>query len=227
VTDDSHEPRIVVGCGPSVPGTRIVVVCPNTLMACPPGVEGEVWVSGPGVAGGYWNRPDETERTFGAVLADSGEGPFLRTGDLGFLRDGELFVTGRIKDLIVIRGQNHYPQDIEFTVEDAHPAVRTGCSAAFSIEVGDDEGLVVLAELQQQRRAGYQDPPIDTVNIGETIRQAVADAHGLHVHALIFLPLGAIPKTSSGKIQRHACKADFLAGVVDDEGVRNGHETRP
>ena len=218
-------PGVVVGCGPAVPGTRIAIACPGTRAACPPGVEGEVWVSGPGVAGGYWNQADETERTFNAWLADSGDGPFLRTGDLGFLRNGELFVTGRIKDLIVIRGQNHYPQDIECTVEESHPAVRAGCSAAFSIDVGEDEGLVILAELQQ-RRPSHEDRAVDTESLGETIRQAVAEAHGLHVHALKFLPPGAMPKTSSGKIQRHACREGFLAGIADEWGVWNGTETQ-
>jgi acyl-CoA synthetase (AMP-forming)/AMP-acid ligase II len=223
--------RIVVGCGPPVPKTRILIACPHTLTECAPGNEGEIWISGPSVAGGYWNRPEETERTFRASLADSAEGPFLRTGDLGFLRDGELFVTGRIKDLVVIRGQNHYPQDIECTVEESDPAVRAGGCAAFSIEVGEDEGLVILAELLQGRASNKDQAArgngdltaadgcaIDTVSLGETIRQAVADVHGLYVHALLFLPPGTVPKTSSGKIQRHACKADFLAGLFSERG---------
>ena len=236
VADDSGtaRTRAVVGCGPSVPGTRIVIVCPQTLTATPAGQEGEVWIAGPGVAAGYWNRAEETDRSFHAYLADTGDGPFLRTGDLGFLRDNELFVSGRIKDLVIIRGQNHYPQDIECTVEASHAVVRPGGTAAFAVEVDETEGLVLFVELQHRRArradpvAGREDShgaDVDTVSLGETIRQAIADTHGLHVHALIFLPAGAIPKTSSGKIQRHACRAAFLDGVIDSWGALNGSET--
>jgi acyl-CoA synthetase (AMP-forming)/AMP-acid ligase II len=223
-----RQARVMVGCGQAVPNTRIVIACPNTLTSCPPGREGEVWVAGPSVAAGYWNRAAETQGTFNAFLADSGEGPFLRTGDLGFLCDGELFVTGRIKDLVIIRGQNHHPQDIECTVEESHSAINAGCCAAFSIDAGEDEGLVIVAELPRRREsgsdrsvAGMEDTiasrsALDTVSLGETIRQAIAAAHGVHVHALRFVRPGAIPRTSSGKIQRHACKADFLAGIFDE-----------
>ena len=127
--------RTLVGCGHAMPGTRIVIVNPESSTPCAPDAVGEIWVSGPSVAHGYWNRPEETERTFQACLAGAGEGPFLRTGDLGFLRDGELFVTGRLKDLIIIDGRNLYPQDIELTVEQSHPAMRPGCCAAFSVDV--------------------------------------------------------------------------------------------
>ena len=105
-------------------------------------------MSAPSVAQGYWNRPEETELTFHAYLADTGEGPFLRTGDLGFLGDGELFVTGRLKDLIIIGGRNLYPQEIELTVQQSHPAVRPACCAAFSVEVADEERLIVAAEVE-------------------------------------------------------------------------------
>src|SRR5205085_10585556 len=114
-----------------------------SLSRCSPGEIGEIWVAGPSVAQGYWNRQDETTKTFGARLPDRLEGPFLRTGDVGFLRDGELFLTGRIKDLIIIRGRNLYPQDIELTAERSHAALRPGCGAACAVEVAGEERLVV------------------------------------------------------------------------------------
>ena len=140
--------RTLVGCGHAVADTRIVIVNPESLTACASDEVGEIWVSAPSVAQGYWNRPEETELTFHAYLADTGEGPFLRTGDLGFLGDGELFVTGRLKDLIIIGGRNLYPQEIELTVQQSHPAVRPACCAAFSVEVADEERLIVAAEVE-------------------------------------------------------------------------------
>ena len=117
------------------------------MSQCAPDHIGEVWIAGASVTQGYWNKVEETEHTFQAYLADTGEGPFLRTGDMGFFQDGVLFVTGRIKDLIIIRGRNYYPQDIELTVERCHPTIRVGCCAAFSIDVDGKEQLVVLAEI--------------------------------------------------------------------------------
>src|SRR6185295_15255813 len=128
--------RLLVGSGRVLPGMDVVIADPETLTRCAPGEVGEIWIAGPSVAQGYWNRPVETRQTFQAFLADPenpGEGPFLRTGDLGYLEAGELFVTGRSKDLIIVRGQNHYPQDIERTVERAHSAIRATGVAAFSI----------------------------------------------------------------------------------------------
>lgn len=197
--------QTLVGCGHPMPAHRIIIVDPATRTECPADQVGEIWVSGPSVAGGYWNRPEESERTFRATLADSGEGPFLRTGDLGSLRDGEVFITGRLKDVIIIRGQNHYPQDIELTVERSHPSLRPTCSAAFSIEVADGERLVVVQEVE------YRQQPDPDAIVG-LIRQAVAEEHGVQVHDVILLRPGTILKTSSGKIQRWACRAAYLAG---------------
>src|SRR5262249_54478066 len=125
------EARSFVGCGTAWLDQRVLIVDPETRLRQPPGRVGEGWVAGPSVADGYSGRPDETERTFRALLRDTGEGPFLRTGDLGFVEDGELYITGRIKELLVIRGRNHYPADIERTVQAADPALRPGCGAAF------------------------------------------------------------------------------------------------
>ena len=128
----------------------------SSILNRPPPVHtdemGEIWVSAPSVTQGYWNQPEETERTFHAYLADTGDGPFLRTGDLGFLRDGELFVTGRLKDLIIIGGRNLYPHDIELTVEQSHAAVRPGGCVAFSVEVADEERLIIAAEVEPRYR---------------------------------------------------------------------------
>jgi acyl-CoA synthetase (AMP-forming)/AMP-acid ligase II len=133
--------QTLVGCGQGSSDQKIVIVNPESLSQCPPGQVGEIWVSGPSMARGYLNHPEETERTFLAFLPHTGEGPFLRTGDLGFVDGGELFITGRLKDLIIIRGINHYPQDIELTVERSHPALRPNAAAAFSVDVADEERL--------------------------------------------------------------------------------------
>jgi len=198
---------LLVGCGYSWMGHRIAIVDPDTCCLLPDDEVGEIWLSGPSVAQGYWNRPEETEHTFRAYLAGSREGPFLRTGDLGFLRDGELVVTGRIKDLIIIRGRNIYPQDIELTVETCHPALRPGCGGAFCVETADGERLVVVQEVNPRQR-----PDLDEV--AGAIRQAVAEEHEVPVHDVVLIKPGAFPKTSSGKLQRRACKDDYLAGSL-------------
>ena len=145
-------PRALVGCGQTMPDQQIVIADPNRLTRVPAGQVGEVWVSGPSVAQGYWQRTDETEQTFRAHLQDTGEGPFLRTGDLGFTHDGELFVTGRLKDLVIVRGENHYPQDIEATAAKSHPGVRDGLGAAFTVEEGPEPKLVIVLELERRQR---------------------------------------------------------------------------
>ncbi len=223
---DEKSARIVVGCGQTLPDQRIVIVHPETLTECAPSEVGEIWVSGPSIAQGYWNQPEETERAFGAYLADTGEEPFLRTGDLGFLENGELFITGRLKDVIVINGRNYYPQDIEWTVEQTHPQIKPSCAAGFSIDVAGEEQLVVVAEVErgyQKRRRqatdspnGYSQPSSpDTQELIQSIRREVSKHHDLKVYTALLLKPGSIPKTSSGKIQRHACRASFLAGTLE------------
>ncbi len=138
--------RVLVGCGRPGRDTLVAIVDPDSQKQCASGEVGEVWVAGPGVACGYWRRPEETRETFQARLADSGQGPFLRTGDLGFLREGELFIAGRLKDLIIIRGLNHHPSDIELTARKAHPETAASICAAFSIEAGGEERLVLAVE---------------------------------------------------------------------------------
>jgi acyl-CoA synthetase (AMP-forming)/AMP-acid ligase II len=206
--------RAIVSCGRNLLDQKILIVDPETLTPCSFDRVGEIWVSSPSVAQGYWNRPEETEKTFHAYLADTGEGPFLRTGDLGFWQDGELYITGRIKDVIIIRGQNHYPQDIELTVEKSHPSLRPGCGAAFAVEVKNEERLVVVQEVERSYLR-----KLDVNEVVENIRQAVTAEHALQVYATLLVKTSSIPKTSSGKVQRHACRAGFLTGslnVVED-----------
>ena len=197
--------RRLVGCGTTLPGQKIVIVDPESLTPCTPDVVGEIWVSGPGVAAGYWNRPEETAQTFGGRVADTGEGPFLRTGDLGFLKGEELFVTGRLKDLIILRGLNHYPQDIEATVEGCHEALRLAGGAAFSVEAAGEERLVIVHEIDVRQRT-------EPGAVIEAVRRSVAEKHDLEVYAVVLVKAGSVSKTSSGKIQRRACRQAFLEG---------------
>ncbi len=200
--------RTLPGCGRLVCDTQVVIADPEKLTKCAPDEVGEIWVKDPSVAQGYWQRPEETKETFQAYLT-TGEGPFLRTGDLGFLKDGELFITGRIKDLIIIRGTNHYPQDIEWTVQQVHSALRPDYGAAFSIEAGGEERLVILQEVERRTQ------DLDYEQALADIRQAVAEEHELHAYAVALVKPGNILKTSSGKIQRRAGKASFLAGELE------------
>ncbi|HEY0604991.1 MAG TPA: condensation domain-containing protein, partial [Herpetosiphonaceae bacterium] len=206
---DGIATQTLVGSGQNLPDQRIAIVDPHTRRACRPDEVGEIWVAGPSVAQGYWEQPELSAETFQARLADDQSGPFLRTGDLGFLHAGELFVTGRLKDLIIIRGRNHYPQDIELTVAQSHPGLRPAGGAAFSIEVGGEERLVVVQEVERQYRK------TDPTAIVDAIRAAVATQHDVQVYAVVLLKPGGIPKTSSGKIQRHACRIGFLANTLD------------
>jgi len=205
--EGSDDLRALIGCGGRLPDQEVLVVNPDTCVRCDADAVGEIWVAGPSVAQGYWNRPDESKRTFAAHLADTAE-PFLRTGDLGFIHDGELFVTGRLKDLIIIRGMNHYPQDIELTVEQAHHSLRPGCGAAFSIAVDGEEQLVVVQECVHRHAS-------DWAAVVEAMVQAVAERHELQLHAVVLVKSGSIPKTSSGKIQRHLCRDGFLTDKLN------------
>ncbi|MBM4070610.1 MAG: AMP-binding protein [Planctomycetes bacterium] len=205
---DRVEGRTLVSSGRSPAEQQVLIVDPQTLKPCPADSVGEIWVQGPSVSRGYWNRPEVNDLTFAARLA-TGEGPFLRTGDLGFVRDGELFVTGRAKDLIILHGKNHYPQDIEQTVEESHAAVRQSCAAAFSVDVDDEECLVVVAEVERSSRHANLDEAL------QAVRSAVAVHHDVAVDSIVLIRTLSIPKTSSGKIQRHLCKERFLAGELE------------
>lgn len=185
----------------------IKIVDPQSLTECLPNQVGEIWLSGASIVNGYWNLPQETKETFHAYLDHTGEGPFLRTGDLGFVADGELFVTGRLKDIIIIRGRNHYPHDIEQTVEQSHPALKRSANAAFAIEIKGVEQLVVVQEVE--RRYLRQ---LDIDLVVRQIRRAVADRHGLQVYDAVLVRIGSVPKTSSGKTRRRECRKAFLSG---------------
>jgi amino acid adenylation domain-containing protein len=205
-TEGEPNTQTLTGCGRVMPEANVLIVNPETLVPCAPDEVGEVWVSGPSVAPGYWNRPEETEQTFKArPAADESTETYLRTGDLGFVLGDELFLTGRFKDLIIIRGRNHYPQDIELTTERSHAALRPGCGAAFSVEVAGEERLVVVQEVARH----YGETSLEEV-VG-SIRRDIAEAHELQAYAVVLVKTGSVPKTSSGKIQRHACRAGFLA----------------
>ncbi|MDI1443036.1 MupA/Atu3671 family FMN-dependent luciferase-like monooxygenase [Polyangium sp. 6x1] len=211
------EARAMVSSGWLGEGMRAVIVDPHTREPRAEGGVGEIWLEGPSVASGYWGRDEETAATFDARLA-SGEGPFLRTGDLGFLAEGELFVTGRQKDLIILRGRNVYPQDVELTAEQTHAAVRPGCVAAFGLEVGGEERLALVAEVEPARVGGSME------SVMEAIRRAVADEHAAHLHLIALLAPRSIHKTSSGKIQRRACKQALLAGALEVLGRSDAPE---
>ncbi len=200
--------QVVPGCGAPLPGTRVLCVVPETGEILPPGRVGEIWVGGPAVARGYWSAPVQEEQDlFSARTAGEGSpGPWLRTGDLGFLHGGELYVTGRRKDLIIIRGANHYPQDIEAAVQASHPALRPSCGAAFSVDVAGEERLVVVQEVERVHRR--RDPS----EIFAAIRRSVTEAFDLQVYAIVLLEPGGLLRTSSGKIQRRANREQFLAG---------------
>lgn len=228
--NDPQNVRTLVSSGRLDLGTRVAIVEPASLTECANGRVGEVWVSGGGVAQGYWNRPELSEQTFRAHLSDTGDGPFLRTGDLGFIKDGELFITGRLKDLIIIGGRNHYPQDIEVTVEQCHPALRSGCTAAFSVEIDGEEHLVIAAEFDPRSMRAVAEvqasgpsgvatrrlPDAEGWKLLKTaVLRAVSDYFGLHVHELVLLKVGGVPKTSSGKLMRQACRKAYLTGALE------------
>ena len=209
----SDESRSFVGVGCPYLDTTVIIVNPESLTPCEQRKVGEIWVSGASVAMGYWRKPQKTQETFHAYLADTRAGPFMRTGDLGFFLDGELFITGRIKDVIIIRGQNHYPQDIELTVEKSHPALRPYCGAAFTEEFKGSERLVIVQEVERSYLR-----KLDVKEVAASICQAVTAEHALQVYAMVLVKTGSIPKTSSGKIRRQACRAEFLTGSLNVVG---------
>jgi acyl-CoA synthetase (AMP-forming)/AMP-acid ligase II len=210
--------RPLVSSGPVSFGTRVVVVDPSTRQQCSDGRVGEIWVESPSVAGGYWRRDGESRETFHAHLA-GGDGPFLRTGDLGALRDGELFVTGRLKDVLIVRGFKHYPQDLEHTAERQHAAIRPGCSAAFSIDGDDGEAVAIALEVDRRQVPQLDDPAERDgflASLIDRVRVAVVEHHGIVLSAVSVLSHGAMPKTSSGKLRRRACRDAFRDGSLDE-----------
>jgi len=238
VSTDPADAITLVGCGHTWLDQQIRIVDSQTGNPCEPGRVGEVWVSGANVSQGYWNHPEETNETFGASIAAAPGNRFLRTGDLGFMHDGELFVTGRLKDLIIVDGRNHYPQDVELTVEASHPAICPGRCAAFVLEGTDRERLVVVAEVDRSYNpnrcieprhrsqttspisgcpAATQEGQLHQAKLSDIIRAgraAVSAQHDLQTYKIVLLRPATIPKTSSGKLQRKACRAAWIAGTL-------------
>ncbi len=209
IAENISEARKVVGCGKIGENHKIAIVDPDSLKPRGEDEVGEVWVFGPSVAQGYFNRPEQTKDTFQAQTAD-GEGPFLRTGDMGFVQGDELFITGRLKDVIILWGNNHYPHFIEMTVEKSHPTLRPAGVAVFGVEVDEEERLVVVQEIESRY--------LKSLNIEEVIgaiRLNLGMHHMLEAHAIALVRPGSTPKTPTGKTQRRSCKSKYLAGELN------------
>ncbi|MGV0779724.1 fatty acyl-AMP ligase [Mycolicibacterium sp. XJ775] len=219
--DPGHPAALaLVGCGRPRGGQDVAIVDPLTHQPCGADEVGEIWIAGPSVGWGYWARPDETTQTFSATLPDGSGGPFLRTGDLGFLRSGELYITGRCKDLVVIRGGNYYPNDIERTVQDCHPALVSGRGAVFTITpgLGAVEQMVIVQEVARRREGSA-----DLAAVADAIRTAVTTRYGVEPNSVLLVEHLSIPTTSSGKIQRGRCRQQLL-----DDGIAPvAHWRRP
>lgn len=202
---------LLVSCGSGPSSQRIAIVDCDTGQEQPPGSTGEIWVAGPGIATGYWDRPEETLRTFQAELPPA-RTSFLRTGDLGFLKEGELYITGRLKDLIIVNGRNIYPQDVERVAERSHAGLRPNCGAAFAVDLEGRERLIVVQEFRRSYAAG------DLEGAARAIRSAVSDSLEIAVQTVVLLQSGALPKTTSGKVRRNACRTAFLNGSLPELG---------
>lgn len=221
----------LVACGKPFEKVEVEIVRPETGASAGAGEVGEIWIRAPSVAMGYWRKEEQTAETFGARLlgsargADTGaagsvegsEGRYLRTGDLGYVREGYLFITGRIKDLIVIRGRNYYPQDIELTVERCHPRVRPGGVIAFAVDHGGVERVVVVAEVDAGQLPTEEQRSKAFAAVISAVRVTVNTEHGLQVHGVALVRNRTIDKTSSGKLARRSCRARYLEGTLEIE----------
>lgn len=204
----TEKTRCLIGCGYALTDLEVRIVDPTTKRAVEADGIGEVWVRGPGVCPGYWNRPQDNEAIFGAMRSDGGEGPYMRTGDYGFFHEGILFLTGRLKETMIFWGRNVYPQDIEQTVASCHDSLRLNGGAAFAIEEAGQEQLVVVQEVV---RPGKLDLPA----LARQVRQAIMEEHRVPLYSLVLIRPGLLPKTSSGKIQRGEARKKFQAGELD------------
>ena len=200
----------LVGCGSNMPGQELLIVNPDTCMPSDPSNIGEIWLRGPSVAKGYWNNAEATHNSFQSFVSlpnDTKKGPYFRTGDLGFIVKGDLFITGRLKDLIIIRGQNHYPQDIELSVMESDEALRPDCGAAFTVDRNGEEQLVIVQEVKREFLR-----KIDSDETFSAIIRAVSGNHKIQVSSIVLIEPSTIPKTTSGKLQRNSCKMHYLNG---------------
>lgn len=195
----------LVGSGLPCFGYSLHIINPDTLQPCQAHEIGELWVHNPSVGSGYWQQASATQHTFNAYFGDPAQGPFLRTGDLGFIYEGEVFIIGRLKDTLVINGENRYPQDIEWTVNHCHPALESGAGVAVGIDVDGIERLAICYEIKRSARNH-----LDVNAVVSAIRAAVVKQHELDVHKIVLLQTASLPKTSSGKVQRQACKNRLL-----------------
>jgi len=194
--------RKLVSCGYVIPHHKLVIVNPDTQQPCEDNAIGEIWFAGKSVTQGYWKNPTETEKTFNAVLNGK---KYLRTGDLGFMYDGNLYFAGRIKNLIIIRGRNFYASDLEYLASESHPAIMPGRTAAFAIDVDDQENLVLVCEAKRHKIRKYSGEEV--IN---AIRTDLAEIYGIQPFAVVLIREGTIPKTSSGKVKRFACREEYL-----------------
>ena len=206
-TDEAESAQRLVSCGSPVGAVRVRIVDPLTCQEAASGRAGEIWITGASVGMGYWHKPDESRRRFGAHLERAGAGPFLRTADLGFLFEGELYVIGRMDDVLIIRGLNHHPQDLELTARASHPRLENGLGAAFAVEDQEQGQRLVLVH-EVQRKKGDDFAPVI-----EAARAAVLARHGVRIDAVVLVRGGRIPRTSSGKVRRRSCRAAYLAGA--------------
>jgi 8-amino-7-oxononanoate synthase len=206
--DDAPGARHLVGCGAPVGSLRVAIVVPGTGERAASNRVGEVWVAGESIGRGYWRSPGKTAATFHARLRDAGDDSFLRTGDLGFMHEQQLYITGRIDDLIIVRGLNHHPQDIEATARQSHPLLASGLGAAFAFVEHGAKRLVLVHEVTR-------DGSDDLTPVIDAVRAAVLEEHGLVLDAVDLIRRGTIAKTSSGKVQRHAVCAAFRADELN------------
>ncbi|UFZ08170.1 AMP-binding protein [Bradyrhizobium ontarionense] len=209
VAGGEQRSRLFVGSGRANSRTQIVIADPASRVRCGPGQIGEIWLAGPGVASGYWQRPEASAQKFAATLAGTHDGPFLRTGDLGAMDDGELFVLGRMDDLIVVRGANHSAEDIEATIEASDPALQPGGGAAVAIDIGGETRLVIVHEIQRQAMR-----ELESDRVVRSILRAVFEGYGIEVAAVLLLRPRGLPRTHSGKKKRSACRQAFLDGTL-------------
>ncbi len=207
-----HDAHKIVGCGKPVGDVQIQIVDTETLVPVGPGRVGEVWVASESVGGGYWHDPESTRARFAARLGGTQQGPFLRTGDLGFLYERQLYITGRMDDLIIVRGVNHHPQDIEATARDCHPFLENGMGASFSVEREGTQRLVLVQEVERTGEGGGTSD--DLAAVLKSIRAAVLEEHGVALDAVVLVRRGTIARTSSGKVQRSACRVAFLNNQI-------------
>ena len=210
VTEDTPNAKSAVSCGHTWLGDEVIIVDPETKVERAEDEVGEIWARGNGIAQGYWQREEQTESTFNAILPDKPDKTYLRTGDLGFIKDNEVYITGRIKDMMILWGRNHYPQHIEETIESCHPALRPNHGAAFSVDVNGEEQLVIAHEINRTDLR-----QLNAEEVIGAIRLAVGEQNLANVFAVSLLKTGSIPKTSSGKIQRRACRSMFLDGGLN------------